>query len=58
LRDWLLRVLVALEDQAQVVQVLERLRQEVQGRTRVQNRQQNPSHAQLLNEPELLNWVP
>src|SRR5262249_47877398 len=58
LRDWLLLVLLVLDEAVQLAQVLERLRQELQHLARVRNRQQHPSHAQLLNEPELLDWLP
>jgi hypothetical protein len=56
LREWLLVVLLALDNGAQLAQVLARLQQHLQRLARVQARTINPSHAQLLNEPELLDW--
>lgn len=58
LRAWLLLVLLVLDDAVQLAQVLVRLQQELQRLARVKARKTNPSHAQLLNEPELLEWIP
>ena len=58
LREWLLLVLLQLDDHAALMRVLARLQQQLQRLARVKARRQNPSHAQLLDEPELLNWVP
>jgi len=58
LREWLLLVLLTLDDSTALVRVLQRLQQHLQRLARVKVRRQKPSHAQLLNEPELLDWLP
>lgn len=58
LRDWLVLVLRVLDDPGPLAQLLEQLAQEVARLARVKARTDNPSHAQLLNEPELLTWLP
>jgi Transposase DDE domain len=58
LREGLLLVLLALDDGGQLAQVLARLRQELQRLARVKARKRNPSHAQLLDQPESLDWLP
>jgi Transposase DDE domain len=58
LREWLLLVLLGLDDGAQLAQVLARLQQQLRRLARVKARKRNPSHAQLLNQPELLDWLP
>jgi len=58
LREWLLLVLLELDDGARLAQLLLRLRQQLQRLARVKARKRNPSHAQLLDQPELLDWCP
>jgi hypothetical protein len=56
LRDWLLVLLLHLHDAIRLAQALARLQEELHRLARDKGRRQHPSHAQLLNEPELLNW--
>jgi Transposase DDE domain len=58
LREWLVVVLRALDDGVQLAQVVAQLHQHLQRLARVKARKRHPSHAQLLNEPELLDWLP
>lgn len=58
LRDWLLLVLLALDSVAELAAVLAQLQQRLERLARVQSRKQKPSHPQLLNDPELLEWIP
>jgi hypothetical protein len=58
LRDWLLVVLLSLDDGARLFEVLQQLQRELKILARVKKRRQHPGHAQLLNEPELLEWLP
>jgi DDE family transposase len=58
LRDWLLVLLLELDDAVALAHLLVRLQQELQRLARVKKRQRHPSHAQLLDEPELLDWLP
>jgi Transposase DDE domain len=57
LRDELKPLLLALNDGVQVEKELVRLRQLLQKLAQVKVRQKDPSHAQLLDAPELLDWL-
>jgi hypothetical protein len=58
LRDWLLLVLLHLDEGAALAGVLARLQEHLHRLARVKTRHRHPSHAQLLDEPELLDWNP
>lgn len=57
LREWMLVVLQDLGDAAWVERVLGRLQQVLECVGRVKRRRRNANHAELLNEPELLDWI-
>jgi hypothetical protein len=56
LRDELKSLLLAVDDRAQLEAGLRRLHQLLQKLAQVQARQKVPSHAQLMDAPELLDW--
>jgi Transposase DDE domain len=57
LRDELKGLLLALDDAAALAAGLRRLQQLLQRLAQVQARKKDPSHAQLLDDPELLDWL-
>jgi hypothetical protein len=57
LREELKGLLRVLDDNQALVKAVRGLQQLVQRLARVQNRKKNPSHAQLLENPELLDWL-
>jgi hypothetical protein len=57
LREELKGLLRALDDEGALAQALRRLQRLMQRLARVQERKKNPSHAQLLDDPELLDWL-
>jgi len=57
LRDELKGLLLALDDAAALAAGLRRLQELLQRLAQVQARQKDPSHAQLLDDPELLDWL-
>jgi hypothetical protein len=57
LQEQVKRLLLGLHDNAQVEEILRRLQQEIHDLAQVQPRCDHPSHAQLLNAPELLDWA-
>jgi hypothetical protein len=57
LREELKGLLRALDDEGALAEALRRLQRLVQRLARVQERKKNPSHAQLLDDPELLDWL-
>jgi hypothetical protein len=58
LRAWLKVLEWVLDDGAQLARLLQRLQRQMQRLAGVKKRRKNPSHAQLLEEPELLDWLP
>jgi hypothetical protein len=58
LRDWLPVLLAALDDATHLARELKRLHQVFARLARVRKRKSDPSHAELLDNPELLNWEP
>lgn len=58
LRDWLGALLGVLEDRGQLEKMLRRLRSRVKRLGRVKKRKKNPSHAQLLEDTTVLDWLP
>jgi hypothetical protein len=57
LREWLKVLEWVLDDSAQVERLLQRLQRQMERLAGVKKRRKNPSHAQLLDEPELLDWL-
>jgi Transposase DDE domain len=55
LREWVNNLAEALDDLKELADVLERLQQILRG-DRVERRHKKPSHFQLLENPELLEW--
>src|SRR5258708_6433631 len=51
------RLRLAVDTRVQGVQTLTRLQATVQRLAQVQERQAHPSHTQLLNDPDLLDWL-
>jgi hypothetical protein len=56
LRDWITTLAEALDDAGRLIQVLGRLAETLAG-DRVEGRRKRPSSAQLLEDPELLDWI-
>jgi hypothetical protein len=57
LREWLKGLLLALEDRVAVEKTLVQLQAILERLAQVRDRKGDPSHAQLLNNPELLDWL-
>jgi hypothetical protein len=57
LRDELKALLLAVDDRAQLEKALRRLQQLLAKLAQVKDRHKDPSHAQLLDAPELLDWA-
>jgi hypothetical protein len=55
LREWINNLAEALDDLKKLADVLERLKEILRG-DRVERRHKKPSHFQLLESPELLEW--
>ena len=55
LREWINNLAEALDDLKKLTDVLERLQEILKG-DRVERRHKKPSHFQLLENPELLEW--
>ena len=58
LREWLKVLEWVLDDRPQLERLLQRLQRRMERLAGVKKRRNNPSHAQLLEEPELLDWLP
>jgi len=57
LRDELKPLLLALNDREQLEKTLLRLQRLLQKLAQVKARKKDPGHAQLLDDPELLDWL-
>jgi hypothetical protein len=57
LREELKALLRALNDARALAEAVRGLQRLVQRQARVGKRKKNPSHAQLLENPELLDWM-
>lgn len=57
LKDWITTLLIALDDHDQLVHAVTRLQAHLAGVAPIQSRQKQPSHFQLLRNPELLKWA-
>jgi hypothetical protein len=58
LRDWITPLLLALDHRPQLEQILTQLQTHLQCVAKIQRRRKHPSHFQLINNPDLLNWNP
>ena len=56
LRDWIVTLLLALDNRQQLENTLTQLQTHLKCVAKIQSRRKNPSHFQLLNDPSLLNW--
>jgi len=56
LREWINNIAEALDDLKKLTDVLERLKEILRG-DRVEGRHKKPSHFQLLEDPQLLEWL-
>ena len=57
LREWLKVLVGVLDDGAQLESLLQRWQGQLERLVGVKDRPKNPSHAQLLEDPELLDWL-
>ena len=57
LRECLALLTGALDDAGRLTAVLQRLQRQLDRLARVAKRRQKPSHAQLLNDPDVLEWA-
>jgi len=57
LQEQVKTLLLALFDTARLQEALKELRRLMERIAHVENRKRNPSHAQLLDDPELLDWL-
>jgi hypothetical protein len=58
LREWLNVLVWLLDEGAQLEETLRRLQRQMERLCRVKKRAQNPSHAELLEDPTVLDWLP
>ena len=58
LRDWVKQIVETLDDIEKLIGVLGRIEETLRGVTSVAKRKGRPSHAQLMMNPELLDWAP
>lgn len=56
LRDWITALADALDDHDQLLRTVARVQAHLAHVARVQSRKKSPSHFQLIQNPELLNW--
>jgi hypothetical protein len=57
LREWLPQLLGALDDAEQLEELLRRLQRLMRRLAEIKKRGKKPSNAQLLDDPELLDWL-
>jgi len=57
LQDWITALVVALDDHDQLVHAVTKLQAHLARVAPIQSRKKQPSHFQLLRNPELLNWA-
>lgn len=57
LQDWITTLVIALDDHDQLVLVVTQLQAHLARVAPIQSRQKQPSHFQLLKNPQLLNWT-
>lgn len=58
LTDWVKQIVEALDDIEELIRVLGRIEDTLGNVATVANRKRRPSHAQLMMDPELLDWAP
>jgi len=56
LRDWITPIIAALNDHDQLSRTVAQVQTHLKHAARIQSRKKNPSHYQLIRNPELLNW--
>jgi len=57
LSEMVREILLPLADREQVAKQMQRLQKLIQQLARITRRKKNPSHAQLIEDPELLDWA-
>jgi len=57
LRDWITALVAAIDDHDQLVLTVTKLQAHLARVAPIQSRKKQPSHFQLLRNPELLNWA-
>jgi hypothetical protein len=58
LRDWITTLIDAVDDHAQLLRAVTKIQAHIAHTAGVQCRRKSPSHFQLIQNPELLNWNP
>lgn len=56
LRDWITPIIAALNDHDQLFRTVAQVQTHLAHAARIQSRKKNPSHFQLIRNPELLSW--
>jgi len=56
LRDWITPIIATLNDHDQLSRTVAQVQTHLAHAARIQSRKKNPSHFQLIRNPELLNW--
>jgi len=57
LRDWIAALIGVLDDHDQLLHTVTKLQSHLAHAAKIQSRKNQPSHFQLLRNPELLNWA-
>lgn len=57
LRDWIVPLIGVLDDHGQLLHTVTKLQSHLAHVAKIQSRKNQPSHFQLLRNPELLNWA-
>ena len=57
LRDWITTLIGVLDDHGQLLHTVTKLQSHLTHVAKIQSRKKQPSHFQLLRNPELLNWA-
>jgi predicted LPLAT superfamily acyltransferase len=57
LRDWIAALTGALDEHDQLLHTVTKLQSHLAHVAKIQSRKNQPSHFQLLRNPELLNWA-
>ena len=57
LRDWITSLIIALDNHDQLVRTVTKLHSHLNHAAKIQSRKKQPSHDQLLRNPELLDWA-
>ena len=57
LRDWITSLIIALDNHDQLVRTVTKLHSHLNHAAKIQSRKKKPSHFQLLQNPERLDWA-